>query len=45
MLTGETHHRVDTYPHAYLTVPEFAEYLMVTDRSVRKQIRAGVLTA
>ena len=34
-----------THPHAYLTVPAFAQYLNVPDKTVRKRIRAGVLPA
>ena len=36
---------LDKYPLAYLTIPEFAEYLLVQDRTVRKWIGADVLPA
>jgi excisionase family DNA binding protein len=35
----------DDLPHEYLTVPDFAAYLMVGDKLVRKWIRSGVLQA
>lgn len=33
------------HPDAYITVPAFAEHLNVSDKTVRKWIKAGVLTA
>ena len=34
-----------THPHAFVTVPAFAEHVSVKDKMVRKWIRAGVLPA
>jgi excisionase family DNA binding protein len=33
------------HPDAYITVPAFAEHLNVSDKTMRKWIKAGVLTA
>jgi helix-turn-helix protein len=34
-----------THPDAYVTIPDFAQHLMVQQRTVRKWIRGGVLKA